>query len=351
LSRRKLLLVGGIGGLGVAAAAAVPSILLTRGSSGRARASVLPLEKSSVVRLDPTTNELIAAVPVGAVPRAVAIADGSVWVHNADDRTVSEITPGTNVARRTLDVAEAGFPYYFAAGEGAVWLADRGDTSFADHPPRVWRLDTATGRLLMSPAGNLSPYGIAAGAGALWLTSLSLEPPRWQLLRLRSSTGDLEATIDGPGQTASAAARGAGAIVAIGTDMAWVVENENVWRVDPALNRAVELRKHGLGEQGVFVDIESELVFGASSLWLTSPDSDTVWRLDTSAARAPIPVRVGRVPEGIDFGAGSVWIATSRDGTVTRIDPETRDVTTIDVGGTPHDIAVGSGGVWVAVQV
>jgi serine/threonine-protein kinase len=351
LSRRRLLLVGGAAGLGLAAAAAVPSILVTRGSSGGAPASVLPLAASSLVRIDPTTNELTGAVRVGTVPRALAIADGSVWVHNADDRTVSEIAPGANVARRTLDVSEAGLPYYFAAGNGAVWLADRGDTSFADHLPRVWRLDSATGRLSMSPVRNLAPFGIAVDRDALWLMNLSLEPLRWQLLRLRSSTGDLEAIIDGPDQTASHAIRGAGGVVAVGGGRLWVIEDENVWQVDPAQNRVVELRQHGLSEHGFFVDVESELDFGASSLWITNPDDDTVWRVDTSAARSAAPVRVGRVPEGIAYGAGSVWVATSRDRTVTRIDPETLDVQTIEVGGTPHDVAVTTGGVWVAVQV
>src|SRR5439155_6803879 len=76
--RRRPALLVALGGLLVAAAAATAvAINLTR-SGGGAISSVVP--GNSLAAVDPSTGRVVAEVPVGATPAAVAFGSGAVWV-------------------------------------------------------------------------------------------------------------------------------------------------------------------------------------------------------------------------------------------------------------------------------
>src|SRR5215469_2540837 len=49
-----------------------------------------------VLRIDPTTNKVVADISVGSGPGGVAIGEGSVWVANSADYSISRINPTTN---------------------------------------------------------------------------------------------------------------------------------------------------------------------------------------------------------------------------------------------------------------
>jgi serine/threonine-protein kinase len=74
-----------------------------------------------LVRIDADTREVVARIPVGHNPTAVAVGFGSVWVTNYGDGTVSRIDPATNQVVATIDVGR--HPDHIAAGEGGVWVA------------------------------------------------------------------------------------------------------------------------------------------------------------------------------------------------------------------------------------
>ena len=88
------------------------------------------------------------------------------------------------------------------------------------------------------------------------------------------------------------------------------------------------------------------------SVWVTTPDSDSVTRIDIgSHVKQTIPV--GADPSGIAIGGGFVWVANGLEGTVSKIDPNANAggggvVDTIPVGNGPAGVAFGNGRVWVA---
>ena len=87
------------------------------------------------------------------------------------------------------------------------------------------------------------------------------------------------------------------------------------------------------------------------SAWVSNPDADTVWEVDSHTGNVVAKIPVGDVPAGVARSDGAVWVANSGDGTVSRIDPASkRVVATIEVGGSPQSVAVGEGGVWVSVH-
>jgi YVTN family beta-propeller protein len=80
---------------------------------------------STVVRINPRTLNVVARVKVGFGPNNPAIAaDGSVFVPNHGDGTVSRIDAARNRVIGTWRVGPAPFPAAFAFGD--VWVPVRG---------------------------------------------------------------------------------------------------------------------------------------------------------------------------------------------------------------------------------
>jgi YVTN family beta-propeller protein len=90
-------------------------------AGARARAS-----GDAVVAIDPETNRLVAAIPVGRTPSDVVVGGGAVWSLNAEARTLSRIDPGS---RTMASFATGREPTGIAAGENAVWVGSGVDSS------------------------------------------------------------------------------------------------------------------------------------------------------------------------------------------------------------------------------
>ncbi len=50
----------------------------------------------------PETNRVVAEIPVGSRPTSVVFAEGSLWVANLDDETVSRIDPNARRVFRSI---------------------------------------------------------------------------------------------------------------------------------------------------------------------------------------------------------------------------------------------------------
>jgi DNA-binding beta-propeller fold protein YncE len=154
--RRPALLVGLGGVLVVAAAAIAVGVSLTR-SGGGGISSVVP--GNSLAAIDPAKGRVVAEVPVGATPAAVAVGDGAVWVLNADDQTISRVDAETKDVR-TLAIGAT--PTDVAAGADGIWVGNGGKLARAQFAS-TGRVRAATGdrRRLRGDAG-------ATPAGTRW---------------------------------------------------------------------------------------------------------------------------------------------------------------------------------------
>ncbi|MGE3232360.1 MAG: BTAD domain-containing putative transcriptional regulator, partial [Thermoleophilia bacterium] len=99
---------------------AVLALALTRDSGDGGVAVAVP----SLVVIDPATDEVVASVPVGSRPIAVAADDRGAWVGDARDGTVSFVDGTTHQRAATIGV---GAPVVdLAYGAGALWGATGG---------------------------------------------------------------------------------------------------------------------------------------------------------------------------------------------------------------------------------
>ncbi len=329
--------------VGLAAAAllalAAAAIFLRPSSSSAA----VHIVRNSVAVVDAETAEIVDDVVVGDYPGPVAAGNGSVWVGNIGDSTVTEIHGDTREAEFP---ASAQRPVDLAVAAHALWIANA--TDFATQPPTgggtvarsgfagggvdvtqvgplgapdemstfvasdgqtVWaantnsrtvaKLDPGTGRILMSVAG-LASAGIGAGYGAVWVP----EPKEDLVVRLNIRTGRVEARIPVSGNPQR---------VAVGEGGVWVVTtgvHSGVWRIDP--------------------------------------------ENDETVAVIPVPPKARRLATG----AGYVWVTSGRDdrenarrrGVLSKIDPRTNEiVSSVQLGFRPDGVAVENGLVWVAI--
>jgi YVTN family beta-propeller protein len=119
---------------------------------------------NTVVQVATDSLLQVREVQVGSAPEATALIEGSVWVANGAEDTVSRLVVGELAQASTLAAITVGDePVDVASGEGAVWVANRADAT-------VSRIDPESGAVVATiPVGNV-PTKIAVGAGAVWVT-------------------------------------------------------------------------------------------------------------------------------------------------------------------------------------
>jgi serine/threonine protein kinase len=320
-------------------AAALFAFLLLRDSSGGLSA----VSPNAVGVIDPASNDLVAEVPVGIDPEAIAVGEGGAWVVNVEDETVSRIDPATRELVRG-GIAVDGYPSDVAAGAGAVWVALAPLGELARINTDQNQAATPTEALGGAPCGGSPRASIAIGAGAIWFACESPE-----LGRVDPGTGEGRAVgldaglLTDPGSVLSEYAD-----VAFGLESLWIVDRNtnSIVEVDP--NTIQKLRPITVGQAPTAIAV------GAGSLWVANFEDDTVTRVQIPArGQTPnltqIPVRDG--PVDVAFGEGAIWVANSLDQTVSRIDPESGEVeATIAIGNEPQRLASGEGSVWVTVR-
>jgi peptide/nickel transport system substrate-binding protein len=81
----------------------------------------------TLYRIDPSTDAVTEAVPVGRDPRAVAADDDGVWVANAGDGTVMRIDPRDRDVTDTIAIE--GSPAALTVADGTVWTAAHAATA------------------------------------------------------------------------------------------------------------------------------------------------------------------------------------------------------------------------------
>jgi len=130
-----------------------------------------PGANGQVVRLDRRTGVVLASIPVGRDPGALAVADTDVWVANEADDTLSRVDARTNTVAATLPVVHD--PVGVAIGADAVWVVSRGAAQLS--PPILSRIDPSRNTVVETTAlDGTAPIGLAAGAGSLWVASPNL---------------------------------------------------------------------------------------------------------------------------------------------------------------------------------
>jgi YVTN family beta-propeller protein len=304
---------------------AVLAVVLVRDSTD----VLTGIPANAVGTIDPQTNAVTGAVPVGIQPGPITAGAGSVWVANIKDRTLTRIDPRRTAVSGTIALGER-TPTGIAAGAGAIWVAHglRGELSRVE--PQFGRV---TSTIPLARGGYATGTGsVAVGRGFVWSAFGDSTLARVRPVSMRPAGSALT------GSTPSA--------VLVVRDAVWVANagDATVQRFNPATFEEGPVRTFSVGAR------PSALAFGNGALWVACAGDDVVARIDPDT-RSTITIPVGDEPSAVAFGAGAVWVANYGDGTVARIDPARNEVVeTIEVGNAPAGLSVADGTVWIAVQ-
>jgi YVTN family beta-propeller protein len=321
--RKRRLLILGVTLAGLVAASAVAFDLTQDG-----RAVPVVLVPNSVAIIDPASNQIVADVPVGERPVGIAAGDGSLWVANAEDGTVSRIDDRTRTVK-TIGIGATATDVTVTAH--FVWIGNGSAGTLSRVDPH---LGTVTATRNLRGSDNVFPnaeYGIASSKSMLFVASGGDV-----VLRLHGDTGRLDKRVP---------LRATPFAIAVYGGAAFAATASQIVRIDA----------QGAGINGPRVRLEAAtaIATGTDSLWVGSHPGDApsgVWRLDPNSltpafkTSVPDPVAIAVDPNG-------VWVASSADHRVYRIDPRSGTIiATIALRGAPAGIALSAGMVWVTID-
>ena len=339
VARRRPRTVAGIVAV-VTAVAVIAGIAAWRSSTSGKSASI---PGNSVVAIDAASNDVGVPVGVGTSPGAVAAGEGSVWVLNADDRTVSRIDPTTGQAAPPKALT-GGTPEAIAVGEGSLWVVTgtqrtSSQVRLAVSSAEVLKLDPVTAvefprsRVrLTQPAARAftgqSNIRVAAGAGRVWVVNPS---------RTVSVIDPVHNSVIGTATDVDAGA------IALDHGGAWVVDaGPAITRID---RRAVVRRRIAVPAISL-----SSLVVSDGAAWAVDPYGGVLYRVELEGRKVVTTVRVGQGAESVAAGPDAIWVSNPAAGVVLRIDPRgQRVVARLPFGNPPLGLATAGNRVWVTV--
>ena len=295
----------------------------------------IQVEPNSLLRIDPKTNKIVAAVPVTEPDGQIAIVPpNEVWVLSQPNQVIS-IVDATNDQVTTLGVfggaAPTGGGYGIVYGHGQVWVTGGNDQVEEMNP-----ISHSVGRSLTIRG---SPALLASGFGHIWV----MVHDRKQAVAIDPTSGQVVLTAKiGPG----------GNGIGIGEGAVWVsnYSDGTVSKIDPVTGTTTNI---DIMESGVAGPATIGIGFG--SAWVSDVLNGVVYRIDpaTDALQATIAVGEpsGSYASDIAIADGSMWVTSPESKTIVRIDPASDSVQTrIHLPYRPLALTVGLGGVWVTTS-
>jgi len=274
----------------------------------------------------PLGGEVIAEITITSGSGAFTVGEGAVWAMSDSVSTLSRIDPKRNAVVAEIEVGASDAA---AAGEGGVWISHPAENT-------VSRIDPRTNRVAATIHVGPQPSAVAVSHGAVWVANAGGP----SVSRIDPSTNRVVATVR-VGPHRACCSEHMGVVAGGGTVWANVPNANTLVRVDPARNRATGTVKLPFPPCGF-------LAADRAAVWQAAAScGDVVARIDRPTHRIRI-VKGEPHPIGLSLGFGSLWVAVLDLKTVDRIDPRTgRIVGRLPTGGLPIRTGIGFGSVWV----
>ena len=272
---------------------------------------------NSVTELD-ESGSVVASVPVGTNPMALASSKAGIWVVNAGDDTVSRISPATHAVQQVIDVGHD--PRTLVVTGDDLWV-----TNFTDGT--VSRINVPAGRVVDTIPVGSGPDAIAAGPAGLWVAN-SGDNTIQRIDTTTGAAGDPVDVDDGPDG------------LAVDGTSVWVANGRSgsVMRIDARTGDQMTTPiPVGSGPRGI--------VRVGDHVWVADELSQSVTRI-TVATGHTHSIDVGDGPTAIAALGGSVWVVEKYSGDLVRIDSGTEEQSRIDVHAPAHGVAIADGHIW-----
>jgi sugar lactone lactonase YvrE len=275
-------------------------------ATDKGAAWVTEYQAGNLVRIDASSNRVIARVHVGPHASHVVIQGGVAWV--VDDLGGAVIGVDTGAARVVKEIplrVEAALrPNAIAAGDGSIWISVGQNTENPGTSVPVSQLVRfVPGNNVLSTTNVTGVLaGVVVGGGAVWVASI-LDPVR--IYRIDPATKRIVASID-TGHPVS------GALAFLDPDL-WVANRDGyLTRIDARTNRVVGNFEVGSPEWPA-------LVAEGSAIWISAPLDNIVARFDPATGAVSKTITTGSRPQGFAVLGNDLWVANYVGETVAKL--------------------------------
>ena len=265
---------------------------------GEGAAWVLNADDQTITRVDERTHA-VKHFGSGGVPTDLAAGAGALWVGNGTRTraqfigpvatSIVRVDPSTTAVRAAVKLPE---PRGFTSNLQQDHIAVTRDAVWAVNPDAsVSRVDPRADEVAAVVRG-LDAGAVAAGDEGVWTLGLDSS-----LARIDPDTARVDKRVRVAANTLSAVAVGAGSV--------WAAApyDGTVWRVDPEPRLVQRTIDVGTGV--------SDVAYGLGSVWALNSLRGTVVRIDPETNRVVATVRLGNTPRQLAVGAGGVWVTVA----------------------------------------
>jgi streptogramin lyase len=174
---------------------------------------VLSDEKTTLTRIDPDTNGVVAEVRLPAACNSVLFAETALWVTCPKDNKLLRIDALTNLVDKRIDVPAQ--PIAAAAGESSIWVLSKTDGKITRIDPKT---NKATATIELGTPGL--DGDLAFGEGYLWASQ-----PGFPVVRIDPTSDKVAQQFAGPG----------GGVMYVGAGSVWIpnLKPNTLSRFDP----------------------------------------------------------------------------------------------------------------------
>ncbi len=249
----------------------------------------------AVLRIDPTTNEIVATVTVsGEACSGLASGFGSIWVPVCGKNpALVRIDAAKNTISATLQIRPAGPEGGIATSEDSVWIV-------TDKNGTLTRIDPSVNHVrqrISIPSGSYNPL---FSNGIVWVTGVE--------------SNVLTAVDAGTGKVLESVSVGSKPrFLTAGGDSIWTLNQGDgtVSRVDEKSRQVIATIQVGIPGAG------GDIGYGAESVWATVFDIP-LSRIDASTNKV-VSQWVGKGGDSLRYGFDSIWITDYKRGLLERI--------------------------------
>ena len=287
----------------------------------------------SLVRIDQSTDEIAAEIPLEISPSNVALGHGAVWVqgglcHEGEQTRVLRIDPGTNEISATVTIP--GYSADIASGEDGIWVSvGLGFNAGEPWKGELVRIDPDTNAIDAQVPIEGNPHDVVVGEGSVWVLSMVSRDGGSSSNMVVHRIDPHEQRVTGRILDAHGVGVGEGAVWV----SAWIAEWETGLRkVDPETLETIQTFERDFRPFAGEHDTLGTFPVGLGGVWFWAfPDRSAssaqgharIYRLNSTALEedasvAPDPHR-DWIDAALDEESHTLWVSHLRN-LVTRVD-------------------------------
>jgi class 3 adenylate cyclase/streptogramin lyase len=314
------------------------------------RPQPIELQANSLARIDPTTDRIIADIPVAdpGGSQLTAVPPHEVWVLSQQDQLISIVNTASDAVQPIgvfggqagpttagEGITYAGGSVWVSGGNDEVAQLDAGSREIVGHPlhvrgkpallakgyGRVWvgvhdlhevvGINPKTDRVALRAPIGFGFNGIGVGEGWVWASNCEsgtvskIDPRTGESNEIDVGIAEMVTGIAGETPHLINKA-GCPATIATGSGSAWVSDPilGVVYRIDPEADQVIDTIRVGEPSH----DYASDIVEADGSMWVASPKSQTIVRIDPASDQVEARISVSYKPNGLTVADGSVWV-------------------------------------------